>query len=89
MNNHGIQSSVFYGEQAYFIPCHQHLSTDDLDYFIAVIKSFINNMKFSNIQLGENVEIDPSTSFNNVVISHDVRIAKRCSIFGVPKIYWK
>ena len=42
-------------------------------------------MKFSNIQLGENVEIDPSTSFNNVVISHDVRIAKRCSIFGGPE----
>lgn len=41
MNNHGIQSSVFYGEQAYFIPCHQNLSTDDLDYFTAVIKSFI------------------------------------------------
>jgi acetyltransferase-like isoleucine patch superfamily enzyme len=41
-------------------------------------------MKFANIILGENVEIDPSTSINNVVISGNVRIAKRCSIFGGP-----
>src|SRR5436190_9980514 len=42
-------------------------------------------MKFSNIQLGQNVEIDPSTSFNNVVIKDNVKIAKRCSIFGSPE----
>ncbi len=41
-------------------------------------------MKFSNITLGTNVEIDPSTSINNVVIEDNVRIAKRCSIFGGP-----
>ena len=41
-------------------------------------------MKFSNIQLGINVEIDPSTSFNNVIIKDNVKIAKRCSIFGGP-----
>lgn len=41
-------------------------------------------MKFANITLGENVEIDPSTSINNVVISANVKIAKRCSIFGGP-----
>ena len=39
-------------------------------------------MKFSNINLGKNVEIDPSTSFNNVIIKDNVKIAKRCSIFG-------
>lgn len=39
-------------------------------------------MKFANIRLGENVEIDPSTSFNNVTIGDNVRIAKRCSIYG-------
>ena len=39
-------------------------------------------MKVSNIQLGQNVEIDPSTSINNVLIRDNVRIAKRCSIFG-------
>ena len=41
-------------------------------------------MKFSNILLGENVEIDTSTSVNNVLIKQNVRIAKRCSIFGGP-----
>ncbi len=39
-------------------------------------------MKFANITLGNNVEIDPSTSFNNVIIKDNVKIAKRCSIFG-------
>jgi acetyltransferase-like isoleucine patch superfamily enzyme len=42
-------------------------------------------MKFSKITLGENVEIDPSTSFNNVNIGSNVKIAKRCSIFGSPQ----
>jgi acetyltransferase-like isoleucine patch superfamily enzyme len=41
-------------------------------------------MKFSNINLGKNVEIDPSSSINNVIIGDHVKIAKRCSIFGSP-----
>lgn len=41
-------------------------------------------MKFANIQLGQNVEIDPSTTINNVLIKDNVKIAKRCSIFGGP-----
>lgn len=39
-------------------------------------------MKFANISLGKDVEIDPSTSINNVKIGDKVRIAKRCSIYG-------
>jgi acetyltransferase-like isoleucine patch superfamily enzyme len=39
-------------------------------------------MKFANIDLGSDVEIDPSTSVNNVQIGDQVKIAKRCSIFG-------
>ena len=39
-------------------------------------------MKYANISLGVNVEIDPSTSFNNVIIGDNVKIGKRCSIFG-------
>ena len=42
-------------------------------------------MKFANITLGENVEIDPSTSFNNITIGSNVKIAKRCSLFGSPE----
>lgn len=39
-------------------------------------------MIFSNISLGENVEIDTSSTFNNIVIGNFVRVAKMCSIFG-------
>ncbi|WP_293872248.1 DegT/DnrJ/EryC1/StrS family aminotransferase [Flavobacterium sp.] len=38
----GIQSSIFYGEDAFFIPCHQNLSINDLDYFTEVLKAIIN-----------------------------------------------
>ena len=41
-------------------------------------------MKFANISLGPDVEIDPSSSINNVIIGDRVKIAKRCSIFGGP-----
>lgn len=41
-------------------------------------------MKIGNIVLGLDVEIDPSTSINNVDIGDRVKIAKRCSIFGGP-----
>ena len=39
---HGIQCSVFYGENAFFIPVHQALNDRDLDYFYEVIISFLN-----------------------------------------------
>jgi acetyltransferase-like isoleucine patch superfamily enzyme len=41
-------------------------------------------MKFENITLGKNVEIDSSTSFNNVIIQDNVKVGKRCSIYGGP-----
>ncbi|MEQ4662349.1 acyltransferase [Providencia rettgeri] len=36
----------------------------------------------SNIKLGINVNIDPSSTINNIEIYDNVRIAKNCSIFG-------
>lgn len=42
LNNQGIQNSVFYGEDAFFIPIHQSLTITDLDYFYNVISFFIN-----------------------------------------------
>ena len=39
----------------------------------------------SNIQLGEGVNIDPTTSINNVSIGNHVKIAKYCSVFGSPE----
>jgi len=41
-------------------------------------------MKYANIILGSDVEIDPSSSINNVKIGDKVKIAKRCSIYGGP-----
>lgn len=38
-NKHGIQNSVFYGEDAFFMPCHQNLTFTDIDYFQYIIKS--------------------------------------------------
>ena len=41
-------------------------------------------MKFAKIDLGRDVEIDTSSSINNVIIGDNVKIAKRCSIYGGP-----
>jgi acetyltransferase-like isoleucine patch superfamily enzyme/2-polyprenyl-3-methyl-5-hydroxy-6-metoxy-1,4-benzoquinol methylase len=41
-------------------------------------------MIFANIKLGAQVEIEPSSSINNVIIGDHVKIAKRCSIYGGP-----
>lgn len=37
LNNNGIQNSIFYGEDAFFIPNHQTLSVTDINYFVSVI----------------------------------------------------
>lgn len=39
---HGIQNSLFYGEDAFFLPCHQNLTERDIDYFSFVISHFIS-----------------------------------------------
>jgi hypothetical protein len=41
LDQHGIQNSVFYGEDAFFIPCHQNLNLGDVDYFSSVIEKYV------------------------------------------------
>lgn len=41
IQSHGVECSVFYKEDAFFIPVHQKLETDDLDYFITLISYFL------------------------------------------------
>ena len=41
-------------------------------------------MKIENIHLGKNVEVDPTSTINNIVLGDNVRIAKHCSVFGGP-----
>ena len=45
MQQHGIESSVFYGERAFFVPVHDRLSEADLDYFAEVVKAFMGKTK--------------------------------------------
>ncbi|MEM5400568.1 hypothetical protein [Paraburkholderia unamae] len=40
---HGIECSVFYGEDAFFIPVHERLREADLDYFTAVFSRFLKD----------------------------------------------
>lgn len=42
MWKHGIQHSVFYGEDAFFLPVHQNLNETDVDYFVAVTADFLS-----------------------------------------------
>lgn len=39
-------------------------------------------MNFENIYLGKNVNVDTSSNINNCSIEDNVKIAKRCSIYG-------
>lgn len=39
---HGIHCSVFYGEEAFYIPVNQALCKEDMMYFYEVMKSFLN-----------------------------------------------
>lgn len=41
-------------------------------------------MKFANIILGQDVDIDTSSNVNYITLGDRVRIAKRCSVFGGP-----
>jgi hypothetical protein len=41
--DHGIQNSIFYGKDAFFIPCHQNMSKMDIDYIFECIHDFIKN----------------------------------------------
>lgn len=43
---HGIQCSVFYGEEAFYIPTHQAINEEDIEYFYEVMKEFINQSEF-------------------------------------------
>ena len=42
---HGVQSSVFYGEEAFFIPVHQALNEPDLLYLYEVMNAYIQRVQ--------------------------------------------
>ena len=43
MNGNGVESSIFYGANAYFLPCHQNMSFDEVNYVSDLVKFFMNN----------------------------------------------
>lgn len=45
MQRNGVECSVFYGENTFFLPVHQNLKQFDLDYIINLIKYFIYENK--------------------------------------------
>lgn len=44
LNNNGIDSSVYFGQDAYFVPVHHNVSKCELDYIINLIKFFLLNL---------------------------------------------
>lgn len=42
LQRNGIESSVFYGRNSFFVPVHQNMTTTELDYVCFMIKSFPN-----------------------------------------------
>jgi len=43
LTNNGIQNSVFYGEDAFFIPNHQNLNKIEIDFIVEVLSHYIRN----------------------------------------------
>lgn len=43
MQANGVESSIFYGKEAFFIPVHHNLNTGDLDFFFELVKYFIDH----------------------------------------------
>lgn len=40
MQRNGVESSVFYGKNAYFIPMHHNLAKNELDYMIDLLRYY-------------------------------------------------
>ena len=43
MQRNGVESSVFYGKNAFFIPMHHNLEKTELDYMINLLKYYYEN----------------------------------------------
>ena len=43
MQRNGVESSVFYGKNAFFVPVHQNLTKEDLDYMIKLLNYYSEN----------------------------------------------
>ncbi len=46
--NHGVECSVFYGEKAFFVPVNERLEEEDLEYFVEIVRSFVEMTRGSS-----------------------------------------
>ena len=42
LTNHGIENSIFYHEDAFFIPCNQAMNKTEFDYFYFLVREYLN-----------------------------------------------
>jgi hypothetical protein len=45
LQEHGVECSVFYGEEAFFVPVNQNLDTQDMEYFYSLIKYYLSKVE--------------------------------------------
>lgn len=50
LNANGVESSVFYGKKAYFVPCHQNLEKCDIDYIFMLVKFFLEKEEKNGVK---------------------------------------
>ena len=43
MQRNGVESSVFYGQNAFYIPIHQNLDQNQLNYMVALLNCFYDD----------------------------------------------
>ncbi len=48
MQSNGIEASIFYGENAFYLPVHQNLNNDQLEFMFTLVKYFINHSAAQN-----------------------------------------
>lgn len=41
LQSEGIECSVFYGEEAFYLPCHQNMTRGHIDYLLTLVKDFL------------------------------------------------
>ncbi len=41
LQTEGIECSVFYGEEAFYLPCHQNMTRGHIDYLLTLVKDFL------------------------------------------------
>jgi hypothetical protein len=63
--SHGVECSIFYNEYSFFLPVHQRLTLDDLDYFVILMKYFMENFEEIEYEIEKDNKISLSKLITN------------------------